>query len=315
MSHDDQIRTRFPEVRELVTLREYSTFRLGGPARYLLEATDTAQLIEALVFVRSEKLHYAILGGGSNTLIADSGFDGFVIIVKTGAIEFTGSRATTDAGVSLSLLLALAARQNLGGFDSLAGIPGTVGGAVYGNAGGRQHAIGDLVRQVTTLDNRQRPLGLDRASCAFAYRSSRFKKMHEPIIRVEFEFKPERRETVERRMRQLIQKKNESQPTTARTAGCVFTNIEVSPSVQLPPQLRDFVTEHQLPAWRLIVAAGLQGQRVGGARVSERHANFIIAEDAARAEDVVMLMSLIKQQVRDRFDIQLREEIQYLGFD
>ncbi len=315
MTSAHEIRTRLPDVVENVSLKKYSTFRIGGPARFFIAPSTTDALVEAIRVARSIQLPYVMLGGGSNVLISDNGFPGLIIAARNQSLTFTGNEVEADAGVKLSVLLVSAAQHGLDGLDFLAGVPGTVGGAVYGNAGSRRQAIGDCLTALTILDANGRLQSLDPTDCKFTYRSSRFKQSHEPIVKATLRLPSEESARVLARLTEFIRGKNAKQPTSGQSAGCTFQNVSAAEIETGSSVLRSWITDGQIPAWRLVVEAGLQGKQIGGVRVSERHANYILNDGTGSAEQVVMLISLIKQQVRDRFGVQLHEEIQLIGFE
>lgn len=311
---DTDLLRRLPGLETQVPLHRFSTFRVGGPARYFLRATTTDQLVRAVATARELELPFFVLGNGSNTLIADRGFPGLVVQAVTDGLTFHGRWLLAEAGIKLSVLLALAGHRGLAGLECLAGVPGTVGGAVYGNAGSRIAAIGDVVTQVRCLTRDGRERVYNRPACRFAYRSSRFKTSGEIILAARLTLEPGDPAAIERRLAELVREKNVKQPTSQQSAGCIFQNVPVSEATVVPPALRPFIVDGQLSSWRLIAAAGLQGRRLGGVSVSTRHANFIVNVGGGTARQIVTLVRLIKQRVRDRFGIQLVEEVQSLGF-
>lgn len=304
-----------PALQENVTLAPFTTFRLGGPARYLIVAHDIETVTRAALAARAEHLPLAILGGGSNVLIAASGFPGLVIIVATMNLIIAPPTITAEAGVKLSVLLVRAAQAGLGGLTCLAGVPGTLGGAIVGNAGSRTEAIGDRVAHVDVLTADGQRRRVRNADCGFAYRTSRFKSSGDIILSAELNLVPGDPAVISREQQALIRQKNLKQPTAAQSAGCMFKNVTVPDPSVLPEVLRSSVVDGQLPAWRLIAAAGLQGERVGGVRISDRHANFMLNDGTATVDQVFRLLSRVKQHVRDRFGLQLQEEVRLIGFD
>lgn len=318
MNHGDvtaELRQRFPSLERDAPLAKYSTYRVGGPARFVLLAASVAEVVDALTIARRHRLPWAILGGGSNVLIADAGFPGLVIVMRLAQLTFAGEIVSAEAGVKLSALLVLAATHGRGGLEFLAGIPGTVGGAVYGNAGSRSLAIGDRVSDVTVLDPAGTVQRLFPGDCVFSYRTSRFKSSKEVILSTTLRLPAGNPEALQSAIAAKVRWKNAHQPTHDQSAGCVFQNVPVTDPATIPTDLREFVTDGQLSAWRVVAAAGLQGKQMGNAQISPVHANFIVNLEQATAADILMLISYIKQQVRDRFGIQLREEVQRLGFD
>lgn len=302
-------------LQENVPLAPFTTFRLGGPARFLIVAHDIETITQAATAARAERMPLLILGSGSNVLVAEAGFPGLVIIVATNGLVIAPPHVTVDAGVKLSVLLVRAARAGLGGLTCLAGVPGTVGGAIVGNAGSRTEAIGDRVTRVEVLAPDATVMSVLGPDCGFSYRTSRFKTSNEIILRAELVLAPGDAVEIAREQQALIRQKNAKQPTAAQSAGCMFKNIPVPDPTELPEALQLAVVDGQLPAWRLIAAAGLQGERVGGVRISDRHANFMMNDGTATVDQVMILLSRVKQRVRDQFGIQLHEEVRLIGFD
>ena len=286
----------FEDFREIVTpdvpLAPYTWFRLGGPAAFLARPRDAAEVAALLRRAREVDLPVRIMGGGSNVLIRDDGFPGLVIHLESPAfsdVAIDDRRVVAGAAVPLTALISQTTRAGLAGLEVLTGIPGTVGGAVRGNSGGRQGAVGTSVLGVTVLDDQGEVVVRDRDELRFDYRSS---DLDDPIIlSVEFELDREDPETVVKRMRRIWIIKKENQPYGHQSSGCIFKNP--TPEVS---------------AGALVERAGLKGQKFGGAEVSDRHANFIIAHPGATASDVFGLIDLARQKVRQQFghDLQLQ---------
>lgn len=278
---------------ENVDLRGLTTFRIGGPARYYFRAETEEDLIEALKQAREVSLPVFILGGGSNILFSDQGYPGTVIQLANRFFRASDQELEVGAGVALNWLVTEAARLGIGGLEWETAVPGTVGGAVYGNAGTPDHNIGQLVKEVHFIDRKTLEAGLySTKQCKFDYRQSVFKKNQDKVITsIVLAGQPEKREIIWGRMRDLANRKAASQPRFYPSAGCVFKN---------PPG-------HSAGA--LIDQAGLKGHRIGQAQVSEQHANFIVNLGRAKSRDVVALIDLIKEQVSKKFGTELVEEI------
>jgi len=289
----------FEDFRAIVTADEplapHTWFRLGGPASYLARPRDVAQLVALLRRCRESEVPVRILGGGSNVLIREEGFAGLVIHLESPAfsdVTIDGGKVVAGAAVPLTALISQTARAGLAGLEVLTGIPGTVGGSLRGNSGGRQGAIGTFVRRVTVIDNSGEVETREREDLRFDYRSS---DLDEPIIlSAEFELEGEDPEAVVRRMRRIWIIKKENQPYGHQSSGCIFKN----PSPELS-------------AGSLVERAGLKSLRVGGAEVSDRHANFIVAHPGARSSDVLELIDQIRHEVRQRsgYDLELQIKI------
>ncbi len=218
------------------------------------------------------------------------------------------------AGVKLGQLIAGAAQHGLGGLAWLIGVPGSVGGAVYGNAGSRTAALGDYVEWVEGYLPDGSARRWTKGESEFSYRTSRFKNQPAIILQVQLQLPTVDVATERAALAATAARKKTVQPLTDASAGCMFKNPVVDPS-SLPDDLRSEVfPDGTLSAWRLIAAAGLQGRRLGQMEISPRHANFMINHGGATADQAVQLISLVKQQVRDKLGVQLHEEVQYLGF-
>ena len=288
----------FDDFRAIVTVDEplapLTWFRLGGTAAFLARPRDLSEVAALLRRCRELDLPYRLLAGGSNILVSDEGFDGLVIHLESPAfsdVTIEGGRVSAGAAVPLTALISQTARAGLAGLAVLTGIPGTVGGALRGNSGGRQGAIGSFVQSVTVVGESGKPLVREREDLRFDYRSS---DLDEPLIAsAEFFLEPEDPEAVVRRMRRVWIIKKENQPYGHQSSGCIFKNP--TPEVS---------------AGTLIERAGMKGSRVGGVEISERHANFIVADPGSKTKEVLQLIDLIRDKVRRQFGYNLELQIQ-----
>lgn len=296
-------------------LKKYTTFKIGGPAKFFVVVNDKAHLFKAVKAAVDLHIPFIILGGGSNVLIADSGIDGLVIKLEPGEMEVRGGRVTVFAGNLLGQFIREAVKSGLGGLEFAANIPGTIGGAVYGNAGAYGKGVGDFVDEVEVIvvDGEVGLKILNKEECEFAYRESIFKKNKNWIVS-EVAFALEKDASGEEKLAQIDaewKKRLCSQPLDLPSAGCSFKNILYTDELK---KFEAWAVKGKLPAAKFIEEAGLKGQKIGGAMVSDKHANFILNFDSATADDVIQLISLVKTKVRDEFNVQLEEEVQYLGF-
>lgn len=288
----------FDDFREIVKTDEpmapHVWFRLGGKAAYLARPKNREQLLGLIARSREAALPFKILSGGSNILVRDEGVNALVIQMESPAfsdVAVNGSVIEAGAAVPLTALISQSARSGLAGLEILTGIPGTVGGALRGNAGSRQGSIGQFVRRATVIDASDKVQVRERDDLIFAERGS---NLDEPVIlSAEFELVAEEPESVVRRMRRIWIIKKESQPYGHQSSGCIFKNVGPD-----------------LTAGALIDQAGLKGTRFGGAEVSERHANFIVAQPGAKASDVLHLIDQIRQRVWQQFGYELELQIQ-----
>ena len=284
-------------IQEQVPLAPLTTFRIGGPARYFLETDDTEKITMALQAANRQGLPVFVLGGGSNIVVSDQGFAGIVIRIADKTNSVSGVTITAGSGALLQSVASAAVEHSLTGMEFCAGIPGTVGGAITGNAGTASDWIGSRIQTVQAISSQAVIREYSQADCCFGYRNSIFKQHNNTVITAaSFALQKGDATTIRKKQRTAIARRSQ-QPKNVLSAGSVFRNPET------------------MPAWKLIDDAGLRGKKIGGAMVSEEHTNYIINTGEATAEDVVTLISYIKQQVRDTFNIQLMEEVEYIGFD
>lgn len=306
-------------LKRNVPLAPLSTFKIGGKADYFADVSSALELAEALEYAEKNALPVFVLGGGSNVLFSDKGFRGMVIRMQDGGLEVSGERIVAGAGVLLLDVVRTACEAGLAGIEHLAGIPGSFGGAVRGNAGAFGAEIGTVISTVKAFVQETRMLSEYRQEqCDFGYRMSLFKKSHGIIIvSAELVLRPGDKEELGRIMEETIAKREAKHPQSAKCAGSFFMN----PTVDNPKLFAEFEKDNgvparggKLPAGWLIDHAGLRGKKVGGAMISDRHPNYLVNTGDATAEDVIMLASLVKQRVRDELGVQLKEEVQLVGF-
>lgn len=274
-------------------LKDHTTFRIGGAAKLWIEPRDEKDLELLVKYINRYNINSFLIGGGSNILASDRGFDGIAICLSApyfGRIIVRENRINSGAGVNLARIVNLSSEKSLSGFEALAGIPGTVGGALCMNSGAKKH-IGDIVINVKAMNALGRVSVLRAEDLEFGYRSSNLKGFI--VLEAEFTLTKNKKESIKARIKDLILARRQSQPWRAKSAGCVFKNPDDS----------------NLTAACLIERCGLKGRRAGGAQISAKHANFIINTGGARAGDVIDLMKLASGKVKKKFDIELKPEI------
>ncbi|MBN1765555.1 MAG: UDP-N-acetylmuramate dehydrogenase [Sedimentisphaerales bacterium] len=280
-------------VRQDVPLSEHTWFKLGGPARYFVEPRNEEELLDVVQRCHESGIEMYVLGRGSNLLVADEGIDGVVIRLshdEFSKIEFEGEVVRARSGADLSFVIRECARNGLSGMECLAGIPGTIGGAVKINAGGRFGDIGNVAQSVKLMDSSGYRFERKRHDIFFGYRMTNI--MAKFILEAEFSLVPDDPDQIGKMIKEVWMLKKNTQPMKSRNAGCIFKNPRA------------------LSAGALIDKAGLKGTNVGGARISRTHANFIIAEDGSTATDVLKLIELVRERVRQRFDVELELEVE-----
>jgi UDP-N-acetylmuramate dehydrogenase len=295
-------------LRANVPLAPLTTFRLGGAADWLIELRDPDEVRRLVEMARDSDIPLTIVGGGSNLLVADAGVKGIVARVHGGDVRLLSpDTVRADAGVTINGLVRWTIGHGLAALEAWAGTPGTVGGAIYGNAHFQGRPIADLVRAVTLVTRAGALREVPAAEMAFAYDYSRLHRTREIVLSADFAVTPGDPEALRAVARASLAFRKRTQPLALASAGCIFQNPDPSTDV-LPPGL-------PYSAGALVDRAGLKGAAEGGARVSPVHANFIVNEGQATAADVRRLIARCKAVVRERFGVDLREEIVYLGFD
>lgn len=274
-------------------MSQHTWFRLGGPARYFVEPRSEAELIDIVRRCHENAVELYVLGRGSNLLVPDEGVDGVVVHISDkhfGKIEIDGTIVRAGAGAGINRMLQMCARSGLSGMECLAGIPGSVGGAVRINAGGRFGDIGSVARSVRLLDSSG--YGFTRAhdDIYFGYRMSNI--MAKFVLEAEFSLMDDDPDRIARLIKEVWMLKKGSQPVNTRNAGCIFKNPRA------------------LSAGALIDKAGLKGRTVGAAKVSQTHANFIVVENGATSAHVLALIEVMRKAVKDRFDVDLELELE-----
>lgn len=295
-------------ARAGVPLAPLTTFRVGGAADWLVEVRGAHELRELFAIARGGSVPVTILGGGSNVLVADAGVRGIVVRLRGGEIRRTdAAHVRADAGVTINGLVRWTITHGLGGIEAWAGTPGTVGGAVYGNAHFQGRLISEIVSGVTLLAADGDVRDVPAAQLEFGYDRSRLQRTREVALSADFLVHPADPEELRRTARASLAFRKQTQPLALASAGCIFQN---------PDPARDAVPDGIPPsAGALVDRAGLKGVSEGGARVSPVHANFIVNEGTATARDILALVQRCKRMVRERFGVELREEIVYVGFE
>jgi UDP-N-acetylmuramate dehydrogenase len=267
--------------------------KLGGPAQFFLEPRSVPELVAIVKACAAQKVAIRVLGGGSNLLVREEGVSGAVIKLTNEAfqtVSINGNTLVAGGGALLSNAISQAVKAGLAGFENLAGIPGTIGGALRGNAGGRNGDIGQYVQSVKVLTIEGEILDRSDDELSFGYRQSNLTEL--VILEATFQLAADNPDEIIRRLRKTWIMKKSSQPLAAQSAGCIFKN------------------PRGLSAGSLIDQASLKGTRVGGAEISDRHANFVVSDGKATSSDVLRLMDLVRSKVSEQFAVDLEPEIQ-----
>lgn len=276
------------------SMRRHTGYGVGGCARYYAEIDSLYSLNCIINLAKEHRVRYKVIGNGTNILVSDLGFNGIIIDVKNlNDIFFKREQVKAMAGAKIEKLIRFALDNKLSGFEALSGIPATVGGAIVMNAGAFGKNISDYISTVETLSDGKIKI-YDKNECKFGYRSSRFLGKKEVVISATFSLEKKEREDISDSIKSYINLRRSIQPS-GRSCGSVFRNPK------------------PFSAGALIEKAGLKGYKVGGATISDKHANFIITSSKATAKDVYLLINTIKEKVKDAFGIELIEEVERVG--
>lgn len=279
-------------VRDNEPLAPYNWFRLGGPAQYFAEPTNQQELAELVQRSREADLPIRLLGGGSNLLVRDKGVAGLVIHLTApefGHIAVEGNTLTAGGGARLAHIITHAVREGLAGLEQLVGIPGTVGGALHGNAAGHGGDIGGWTHSATVMTREGEVLTRTREELRFSHRQSSLDEL--VLLQAKFQLEPEESASITKRMQKLWIVKKASQPSGEEDTACIFKSPGGSTAAEL------------------IEAAGMKGTHVGEAEVSERNANFIVVQKGATSADVLKLIDLLREGVAERMGVELELQL------
>lgn len=302
-------------------LGKHTYFKLGGPADYLFEAKSKEELVSAVQSAILYKIPYLVIGGGSNILVSDSGFRGLVIKNKSAGIQLKGfaggvakgkvdlkeAIVEADSGVPANLLIRYTLDQGLSGLEDMLGLPGSVGGAVYNNSHHIGHLFGDHIIEVSVLGLDGEIKKYTQKECQFDYDYSIFHKTKEIVLSATFQMKRSDKIALWDIANAAVKRRASTQPLGAPSSGCIFKNIPLADAMRLgTPDTTQSVGY-------LLDKAGLKGLRVGGAYVSDVHANFIVNDGTATSQDVQDLINAIKSKIKADFGVDLTEEVILIG--
>jgi UDP-N-acetylmuramate dehydrogenase len=313
---------KFGKVKLKEPLKKHTTFKIGGPADYFVIVDNTDKLIELLQYINEEGLDYFILGGGSNILASDEGYRGVIIKLQNKDIKIEDDMIISDGGSDVVATARFAAENDLSGMEWGICLPGTIGGAVRGNAAYGGVAIADVLEKVEVYRNGE-VLEIDNNECDFSNKDSIFKHNSDIILRVWLKLKKmeteEEKKNSKQTMMDQIQYRASSQPG-GFSAGCAFKNYVVNEEEK--EKLKKIVKEerilnilenyNKIPVGWLVDAVGMKGKKIGGAMVSDQHGNFIMNVDNATAQDVLDLIEEIKNKVYNEFGVEIEEEVQVI---
>lgn len=301
-------------ILENAPLARYTRFAVGGPAKILADASTETALTEALHEIRESGKPYTVMGGGTNLVAADEGYAGVVLRYTNSAIEFVAATVRVAAGAVLQDLVDASIAHGLKGLETMTGIPGWLGGAIYGNAGAYGHSIHERVSSVRYLQG-ECVHEIGNAACGFAYRESVFKRRKDWIVlSATLQLEPADADELHATASGILKIRNEKYPPTMRCAGSIFKNLlwadlPAAVRAQVPATV---VREGKVPSAYFLEQAGAKGLVRGGVRVADYHANLIYNEGGGTAREVHELIADLKRRVHDRFGLDLEEEVQYV---
>jgi UDP-N-acetylmuramate dehydrogenase len=302
-------------VRPGALLRDYTRFRLGGPCQALLVTTNEAAYRAALQILTGSGLTWTTIGGGTNLIVSDAGYPGLVLQYAAAELAVEGTRVRVDAGAELNDLVDFANTNGLAGIESMAGIPGWVGAAIYGNAGAYGQSIAERIEWVRFVKD-DSVMQFNREECAFRYRESLFKRNKDwQILSAGLVLEPGDRAALAARSAEIRAMRDAKFPPTMQCAGSIFKNLllrELAPEVaaQVPANV---IREGKIPAGWFLEEVGAKGMAVGAIRVAEYHANLVYNSGGGCAADLVALLEELKRRVRERFGLVIEEEVQFLS--
>ncbi|KKU95162.1 MAG: UDP-N-acetylenolpyruvoylglucosamine reductase [Parcubacteria group bacterium GW2011_GWA1_48_11b] len=311
--------------QENVSLKKYSNYKIGGRARYFYAAKNADDVARAVAQAAGDKLPVFILGAGTNLLINDSGFDGLVLKPEINLLKLEGGAIRVGAGVLMEDLLNFAVSKGLSGFEWAGGLPGTVGGAIRGNAGAFGGETKDNLYEVTSMDISGNPpaggpkiLKRKNTQCKFGYRNSIFKinDGQEVIIEAVFKMKKGDKKAIRAAIEEKKEYRRTRQPLEYPNIGSIFKNVDLKRVPEKYKKAFASVVKKDpfpvMPVAHLIDQAGLKGVSCGGAMISPKHPNFIVNTLNASSSDVKQLIQLAKSTIKQRFDLELEEEVIYV---
>jgi UDP-N-acetylmuramate dehydrogenase len=316
----EETEARLTEIPQLTILRSvplagYTRFGIGGAADWLVDAASVAAFTAALEIARQAGMAWTVVGGGTNLVVSDAGFRGMALRYRAATIHAEGTRVSVEAGAELQALVDFTAARGLKGLETLAGIPGWVGAAIYGNAGAYGHSISERVVRVEYFDG-SAVRSMDNAACRYRYRESIFKQRKEWIVlSAELDMDQADAAELQSATAEIVAVRNQKFPPTMKCAGSIFKNLLLA---DLPGCLQNeipapAVREGKIPAAWFLERVGAKGMERGGIRVADYHANLIYNAGGGTAAQLRELIGQLQAKVEARFGIRLEPEVQFIG--
>lgn len=297
---DDLTELNVGEIIEDEPLYKHTTYKVGGPARIYLKVSDVDSLVKTVKYCNKHHLKHMVIGRGSNLLFSDKEYDGVIISLAENfnQVKINGSIIKAQAGVSMISLAYQAAKTGLSGFEFMGGIPGTIGGGIFMNAGAYKYDIASVVKSVTLLNEKYEVVTFTKEQMEFSYRHSICQDRPKLIVlEAEFELTAKDPNEIKAVLDKRKERRMASQPWNMPSAGSVFRNPETK------------------AAWQYIDECGLRGFEIGGAQVSPKHSNFIVNNGYASAKDIYDLIMLVQKTVFDKFGVNLKREVDLINWE
>jgi len=314
----------FPSILTDEPMSKHTNMRIGGPASLYLATSDADELTDAIEMANKEKIPWFVFGGGSNLLVSDDGFKGLMIQIAFREVKVREKTIIVEAGAITGAVARQSVAEDLEGMEWAATLPGTIGGAIYGNSGCWGGEMKDIVVTVDAIRiSDMKRVVYPNAECKFSYRDSVFKHIPHIILRATLGLKKsDNPSAIKARMEEFAAKRKECQPFAESSAGCMFKNFTFNNESDLERLKNDvkeipaeMLEKKSISSGWLVSQVGMKGEKIGDAQISEKHGNFIVNLGRASAQDVLMLTSKAKMKIRDDYNIMLEDEVQLVGFD
>lgn len=308
-----KLQDNFPSIQTDKYFSNLTTLEVGGPITAFIEVTSKDKLTKIIKYSNQNSIPFLIIGGGSNLLVSDTGFNGLVIKNNLSYIKAIKDTVVVGAGTSLQELVNYSIHNHLIGLQKMTGIPGTVGGAVYGNAAAYGQTISEFIYKVQVFDG-EKFIELNKKDCGFDYRDSNFKKTKYTILEISFKF-TKTTQDLKKQSREVLEKRVQKYPPGIKCPGSFFKNILIknipSDTQKLIPENRDYYGK--VPAWFFLDEVGIKGQQLGQIKVKENHGNTFINLGNGTAQDFYNLAKIYYLKVKDKFGIELEPEVQLIN--
>jgi UDP-N-acetylmuramate dehydrogenase len=303
----DKLQVNFP-------LKTITTVRTGGDAKGLIRAKTQPELIDAVEFLKTNNIAFLVVGGLSNLLFSDQGFDGIIIKNEVTGIDYDGKIIHVQSGTPLQELVDFTVKNRLAGMQKMTGIPGTVGGAVYGNAGAYGQTISDFITSVTFLRDGQK-ITLDKIACKFDYRTTVFKQKKDIVLSAEFKLTKTNREELQKESAEILNQRQKKYPPGLKSPGSFFMNVYVD---KIPPEGLKLIPKNKVRNGRahvgwILESVGSKGEKVGDVHVADYHGNLFINAGRGTSADYLNLATNLAKKVKAKYGIILHPEVQMIN--